>query len=66
MSSLKSKKAAVFCFISGICLLTIGIFTFQESATIHEPLNSRQSWYLITGIALSVSGVVQFMREETI
>jgi len=66
MGFLKSKKAALFCFISGICLVVIGVYLTQGPSSIHTSLNSRQAWYFISGIALSVSGVVQLMREETI
>ncbi len=66
MGFLRSKKTAVFCFISGISLITIGVFFTQESSTLNISINSRQAWYYITGIALSVSGVVQFMRDEGI
>jgi hypothetical protein len=66
MRFLKSKKAAAFCFISGISLITIGVFFTQDSSTSNISMNTRQAWYYITGIALSVSGVVQFMRDERI
>jgi hypothetical protein len=63
---LNTKKAAVFCFVTGICLIAIGAYLTRGSSSFTGELNTRQAWYLITGIALSVSGVVQFMRDETV
>jgi len=63
---LNSKKAAFFCFISGICLLALGVYVTPDSGSAQPVLGTRQAWYYITGVALSVSGVVQLMRDETI
>jgi hypothetical protein len=62
---LKTKKAALFCLITGICLITIGFYLSQDSPFTDQLLGIRQTWYLITGLALSVSGVVQFIRDES-
>jgi predicted phage tail protein len=65
VSYLNSKKAGIFCLVTGIFLLVAGFYLTQGSPLIDLSLSVRQTWYLITGLALSVSGVVQLLREES-
>ncbi|HMB41842.1 MAG TPA: hypothetical protein VKM37_07650 [Balneolaceae bacterium] len=65
MSFLHSKKAALVCLLSGIFLLGAGYFLTQDSPLLDLSLHTRQTWYLITGLALSISGIVQLMRDDT-
>lgn len=66
MKFLKSNTAALFCLITGILLLAVSYMELSSGNDGYIKTTGPEAWYLIIGLALSVSGIVRMLRDKTV